>query len=536
MTSKDKENLAGKVLNDTYKLLSMIGQGGMAMIYLALHLRMQKKVAIKIFPPSLVILEEALQRFKLEAKVTNDLGHPGIISVTDFNETDDGLLYIVMELLHGEDLEARLERTPLDLAEVVTIVNEVTLALGAAHAAGVIHRDIKPSNIFLCRGPAGNEFVKVLDFGISKMVGSAKSITQETGTVLGTPLYMPPELIRGGEAGIQSDVYSLGVVIYLMLTGHWPHNGESVDAVLANTLAGKPTPMSDHQPWITSELEEVVAQAMHKKPGTRFESMEGLRRTFAQAAESVERTSVAIRLPPDPSATMLGHGPQVLPAGMSAADTAPVVNRLNITQPISPRRVALLVVIGIGIVLLCGLAVLLALSTPFSIWTDKAVSTKTTKVVEAGLVTQVGTTQDAGSDRQRLVAIEVPKMVQPDIAVALATDVKTKVDSKPGSKPRPQKRPAKQIKVRRPIKKVARPKPPPKTFGNLRVATMKGNDPFGGAKVYLITRNGKKYLGLTPLHQKRIRVGTYQVEVKHGSVTKRRKVVIGAKTRIIVDF
>jgi tRNA A-37 threonylcarbamoyl transferase component Bud32 len=186
--------MVGVVLGGAYQITGLLAEGGMGSVYEARHLRLNKRVAVKLLARDLAANREALARFHREAEVTSQLGHPHLVSVLDFGTTDEGKPYLVMERLEGEDLERRLLRDKcLPLGAVVAITKQVASALGAAHAAGIVHRDLKPANLFLVKVTDDeDDFVKVLDFGISKVKAGRTKLTQGT-SVLGTPEYMSPE-------------------------------------------------------------------------------------------------------------------------------------------------------------------------------------------------------------------------------------------------------------------------------------------------------------------------------------------------------
>ena len=186
----DPSELIGRVLKDTYRIDKIIGKGGMGAVYRASHTRLDRHFAVKVFFAANAEQGDALARFRREARVTSALGHPHIVAVVDTDRTDDDVDFIIMEFLNGEELGARLEHQGrLSLATTATIFEETASALAVAHDTGVIHRDLKPQNIFLCRRDERDDFVKVLDFGISKVLGS-QSVRTKTRLVLGSPAYM----------------------------------------------------------------------------------------------------------------------------------------------------------------------------------------------------------------------------------------------------------------------------------------------------------------------------------------------------------
>ena len=204
--------MIGQVLHDTYRLERLLGTGGMGMVYEASHRRLARRFAVKVLAVAHAADPEAMERFKREAMTTSRLGHPHIVEVIDFHQTPEGTSYLVMELLEGEDLATRLRRPPrVELHELGWIVSQTASALQAAHNRGIVHRDLKPQNIFLCKAEDRPDFVKVIDFGVSKVLGVEGSMTS-TGAVVGTPFYMAPEQAdrRTTEVVPATDVYALG--------------------------------------------------------------------------------------------------------------------------------------------------------------------------------------------------------------------------------------------------------------------------------------------------------------------------------------
>jgi len=288
----EKDTLEGQVLHDTYLVEHLIGEGGMGAVYEASHLRLSRRLAVKVLSAKLAEFPEAMSRFRREAQITSKLGHPHIIEIIDFNETEEGAPYIIMELLEGEDLEIRLRRqSPLPLPLVGTIVAQTASALHAAHEEGIIHRDLKPSNIYLCRQGDYTDVVKVLDFGISKMQGAQSALTR-AHTVIGTPWYMSPEQARGmsAEVDLRTDIFALGSILYEMVGGRPPFVGQTPDAVLYQVVHEAPPSLGGLRQGIPAELEQAVARAMAKDREDRFPGM----RQFAEAvAAALEQDAVA---------------------------------------------------------------------------------------------------------------------------------------------------------------------------------------------------------------------------------------------------
>ena len=281
----DKDRFIGRTLQDTYRIKRLLGKGGMGAVYEASHLRLPRCFAVKLLTSEVTEDSEALARFRREAEVTSALGHPHIVEVVDFNTTEDQEPYIVMELLEGEDLAARIKRCGrLGLPEATGIFKQAARALGSAHGRGIIHRDLKPPNIYICTDDEGRDFVKVVDFGISKVLGAQSRLTG-TYQVLGTPLYMAPEQARetGAQVDHRVDVYAMGVILFEMLTGRPPFTGETLTGVLLKILEEPPPAIRSLRPELPEALEGVINRALEKDPVDRFASIKGLWQAVAAA-------------------------------------------------------------------------------------------------------------------------------------------------------------------------------------------------------------------------------------------------------------
>src|SRR2546423_1331936 len=237
---KTGDTLIGQTLADKYRIEERISEGGMGTVYRAMHVLMEKQVAIKVLHPSLAADEKIVARFTREAKAASRLSHPHALSVTDFGEAEGGTVYLVMEYLRGRTLKQVIRAEgPLALERVVEITKQVAGALDAAHAEGVVHRDLKSDNIMLEEMTAGQDWAKVLDFGIAKIqepVGQDPELTAPN-LIIGTPQYMSPEQCsQSAEIDKRSDIYSFGIIIYEMLTGHVPFTGASATEIMLKHL------------------------------------------------------------------------------------------------------------------------------------------------------------------------------------------------------------------------------------------------------------------------------------------------------------
>jgi serine/threonine protein kinase len=270
----DEDPLVGHLLDGSYEVLRVIGEGGMGRVYEARHTRLHtKRFAVKLLHHELARQPEVVTRFQREAEAASVLTHPNVVGVYDVNTSADGRPYIVAELLEGEELGSYLERrSKLPVVEAVHIVRQVCHALAAAHRHGIVHRDVKPENVFLA-GP--NATVKVLDFGISKVSETGDGLTK-TGTVMGTPDYMAPEQARGDRVDARADIYAVGAILYRALTGRKPFEGSDPMAILTAVLTQEPERPSTLEPSIPLSLELVVQRTMAKNPSERFPSMDAL--------------------------------------------------------------------------------------------------------------------------------------------------------------------------------------------------------------------------------------------------------------------
>ncbi|MGQ0762346.1 MAG: serine/threonine-protein kinase [Acidobacteriota bacterium] len=281
--------LLGQTLAGKYKIEKLIKTGGMGSVYRGRHVLMDKTVAVKVLRPSLAGDDAVVARFSREAKAASKISHPHAVSVTDFGEAENGVVFLVMEYLDGRTLkEAIVKEGPLSLGRAVEIVRQVAGALDAAHGQGVIHRDLKSENIMLV-SHNGDEWAKVLDFGIAKIlqpVGSAAAaeITQ-ANLVVGTPQYMSPEQCsQSGALDARSDVYSLGIIVHEMLTGKLPFTGESATVVMMKQVQDVPPSVLESQSQLPAGVDRVIKRALAKQPIDRFQSAGELSAALADAA------------------------------------------------------------------------------------------------------------------------------------------------------------------------------------------------------------------------------------------------------------
>ena len=270
-------DLVGQVVADRYHVIKKLGEGGMGQVYLAEHVKMGRRSAIKVMNPSMVHDPDAVARFNREASNASRITHPNVCAIYDFGETPDGLIYLAMEFIEGEPLTDLLERDgALPLPRAVGIFTQVAEALQAAHDLGIVHRDLKPDNIMLALRKGGDQ-VKVVDFGIAKAVGgdeSGQKVTK-TGLVVGTPEFMSPEQLSGDKLDGRSDLYSLALVFYRMLSGKLPFEATTVQETMIKRLTDEPTTLAALRPDLTfpAGLQPVLDTALARSPVDRYQTV-----------------------------------------------------------------------------------------------------------------------------------------------------------------------------------------------------------------------------------------------------------------------
>ena len=321
-STPDPSQQTGRVLGGTYRILRRLDAGGMAVVFEAVHLRLGRLVAVKLLMPHLVSDSTSLLRFRREAQNLSRLNHPNIVRVIDFDTTESGEPFLVLELLRGQTLQARLARERLlQLGLVLSIVEQIGSALEAAHQALIVHRDLKPANIFL-ENPAGEDtFVRLLDFGISSAQPDARLTAQ--GTVLGTPGYMAPEQARGtGSIDHRVDQYALGAITYEMLAGRPVFCGSDAVSVLMAALSQTPSTLSDVAPWAAG-VSDVVMRALKKSPEERYSTVAKFVEAFRTAAAETARESAREKLDRPVSSRHVSSASSARPGA------APESNRTN---------------------------------------------------------------------------------------------------------------------------------------------------------------------------------------------------------------
>jgi serine/threonine protein kinase len=387
------DDLIGRRLFGDYVIRKKLGEGGMGAVYLAEHPGIEQKIAVKVLHGYAAQNDELVQRFNREAKAIARLTHPNIIRVFIFGSTDDGLIYLAMEFVEGRPLrDIMIDIGRLEELRAISIMRQALHALNEAHELGIVHRDLKPDNIMLTKFRGVEEFVKVLDFGIAKVKepdGSSAKLTQ-AGVVYGTPEYLSPEQAQAKELDGRSDLYSMGIILYELVTGVVPFQSTTAVAVLASHVYDEPkAPSQVARHSISPKMEQVIMKAIRKDPNQRYQTaMDFLRDLESLEAdligEAATKTTVldASQLslvlevsranqlrqkgaPPQPPAptTPMQRGPGALPPQQAPQvlpprPVAPPPTAQVPAQPDSRTAILYTVVIGLGVLLLMVIAAL----------------------------------------------------------------------------------------------------------------------------------------------------------------------------------
>jgi serine/threonine-protein kinase len=283
-------NLTGKILDGRYRIARKIGEGGMSFVYLASDVATEERYAIKVLSAALSADANAMARLRREASLGMRLAHPNVCHIIRLGETQDGLVYVVMPFVEGEVLSDRNNRLgTIPLADVVAFVRDIAAGLHVAHELKIVHRDLKPENVMICPKPGGGERAVVMDFGLAKERRADAELQKltATGIILGTPEFMSPEQLRGRPLDPRTDIYSLALMTYEMLTGKLPFSGRTQQEMMIARLRSEPMPLRTAAPALAlpEAVERVLAKAMHRDPGDRYATAPEFAQALTAAAK-----------------------------------------------------------------------------------------------------------------------------------------------------------------------------------------------------------------------------------------------------------
>ena len=329
---------SGKVVAGKYRLNQLLGTGGMAEVWSAANVMTDRQFAIKFMNPEVTKSKEAAARFMKEAKVSARIDHPNVIDVIDVGQTDDGALFMVMELLTGVTLEVAIRRQqpPMSLHEFAFVMVEVARALAAAHRAGVVHRDLKPTNIFLHKDKNGSAVPKLLDFGVSKFLEEDhNSGLTMAGTVLGSPLYMSPEQARGDvQIDHRSDIFAFGAIMFEALSGQRPFDAPNFNALIVNIATKQPKDIDVCAPMMPESLREIVKLCMETDRNRRAPNLDAVGEMLFAALPGLDKSPMRL---PAPRTLLAGHDPDATNAMpvVKPSDRPPPATQTNTVPPMN---------------------------------------------------------------------------------------------------------------------------------------------------------------------------------------------------------
>ncbi len=334
----DSDPLIGQVLKDTYRIEEKIGAGGMGAVYRAVQIPLGRDVAIKCLLPSLLSTPSMVQRFFQEAKLLSQLSHPNVVGIIDFGNTETGLIYMVMEYLDGSTLgELVPHGHGLPLPKVLHLMRQACSGVGAAHRCNLVHRDLKPDNIFVARSAGGGDVVKILDFGIARVLeGEHNTRLTQTGMLMGTPGFIAPEQIESTcEADARADIYALGAILYFMLTGGRPYDGATPQSIFVQQLREAPS-MDLGRLGEFPQLAGVVRKAMHMDPKARYQKAEEIVSALHIATDA---KSSAGNLTDHDAPTAVSDGAVATTSTVAPrTDSRPLAPTLELNKPESTPR------------------------------------------------------------------------------------------------------------------------------------------------------------------------------------------------------
>jgi eukaryotic-like serine/threonine-protein kinase len=370
-------DMVGSIVAERYHILKKLGEGGMGQVYLAEHVKMGRKSALKVMHASMVKDVDAISRFNREAANASRISHPNVAAVYDFGETPDGLIFLAMEFVDGPPLTKLIEQSgALPPTRAADIARQTAEALALAHDMGIVHRDLKPDNIMIARTREGGDLVKVVDFGIAKAAGNAAQKVTKTGLVVGTPEYMSPEQLAGDSLDGRSDIYSLALVTFNMLTGQLPFPSDSAQESMIMRLTDKPKTLAEMRPAVAwpADVQQVMDKALERDVSQRYQTATEFGRDLYRAIErmpasmeaavgtqmvDVPPTRVAPPSPPETPRTSIGGGQSAAGPARSGTVAVPAPSLAPaVTQTAAPpKRTGIFALVGIAAVIVAVIVV-----------------------------------------------------------------------------------------------------------------------------------------------------------------------------------
>ncbi len=328
---ESSDRLIGTTI-ERYRLLRKLGEGAMGRVYEAEHVGFGKRVAVKLLKDSLTGNAEVIARFRREAEAASKIGSPHIVDVTDLGTTADGQMYVAMELLHGRSLAAALaEARRFSPDRAIAVMRQILRGVGAAHAKGIIHRDLKPENIFIVEASTGDH-VKLLDFGISKLLDDDATRLTSTGAMVGTPLYMAPEQVRAEPVDRRVDLWACGVMLYEMLSGKPPFDGDNLIVLAKRIVETQPPKLKSLVDGLPPRLVAAVERSLHKQPDDRFATAEDFANALPEAGRLTAPAAVSAPASPPPRRGIA----MAIVSGLIGAGAGAAVATMAIGKPAPP--------------------------------------------------------------------------------------------------------------------------------------------------------------------------------------------------------
>ena len=390
-------DLVGSIIAERYHVMRKLGEGGMGQVYLAEHVKMGRKSAVKVMNPGMTQDADAISRFNREAANASRINHPNVAGIYDFGETADGLIYLAMEFIEGESLTSLVESAgALAPIRAANIAKQTADGLSVAHDMGIVHRDLKPDNIMIAKFRDGSDLVKVVDFGIAKAAGAENQKVTKTGLVVGTPEYMSPEQLAGDKLSGQSDIYSLALVTFNMLTGKLPFPSETAQESMIMRLTDKPKTLAEMKPDVTwaPEVLAVMEKALQRDTNLRYKKASDFGNDLYMAIEHMPKTAADARTMVLGAATVaMAAPPPTRVARASSADAGPLDGVRAVAAgggPLTKSRTPLIA--GGGVVLALAVAgfVMLRGGSP------PAKAADSTKIATSVTAPPLGTPQNSG--------------------------------------------------------------------------------------------------------------------------------------------